>query len=207
MSGLSGRAAALAVATLRERTGLVAAHAAQLLTIAEGSVDNALELFTLDPNMFNVSQHSLLPDNALAVGSPLQLGDVNDHGPAVPSAAASIGAPLAVEPTTASESCAPLRAAVSAAASHVTHTRSPAAIARRRLLRKEKRQLRRSANGVSFSFARREQIERAAFQRGVMAEKANAKQRRGARQAVKKVDKQRRRAEQRMGRRRRAAQD
>ena len=56
---MDGRSAALAVATLRERTGLIPAHAVQLLALADGSIDNALALFAMEPGMFNISQHSL----------------------------------------------------------------------------------------------------------------------------------------------------
>ena len=76
MSELHGRVAAgHAVATLRERTGLIPAHAAQLLAVADGSIDNALELFASDPDMFNVSQHSLLAGpHAFYPGLTPQLG-------------------------------------------------------------------------------------------------------------------------------------
>ena len=55
-----GLAAARAVDMLRSRTGLIPAHAAQLLVLADGSIEAALALYTLEPTMFDVSQHSLL---------------------------------------------------------------------------------------------------------------------------------------------------
>jgi len=121
---------------------------------------------------------------------------------------------LSVEPPGASAEPAhsPALAAVPAVPSRSVHSRSATATKLRRRKRKEKQKNKavHDAAGVgdvgSFSFARRQQLERAAFERGVMAERIAAKQRRGARQATKKIDKQRRRAEQRMGRRRRVAQ-
>jgi len=180
-----GQVAAAAVAALRERTSLPAPHAVQLLRATNGVVDTAVELYLAAPDMFADSQAALLQ----------QAADL------------PIGTQAAAEPAHA-----PTPAAMPAVPLRSVHSRSATAKKRRQLKRKEKQKRKEvhtaaeDGDGGSFSFARRQQMERAAFERGVMAEKANAKRRRGARQASKKIDKQRRRAEQRMGRRRRVAQ-
>ena len=181
----AGQVAAAAVAALRERTSLPALQAVQLLRATNGVVDSAVELYLAAPDMFADSQATLLQ----------QAADM------------PIGTQVAAEPAHAPEP-----AAVPAVPSRSVHSRSATAKKLRQRKRKEKQKQKTvstaaaDTDGGSFSFARRQQLERAAFERGVMAEKANAKQRRGARQASKKIDKQHRRAEQRMGRRRRAAQ-
>ena len=105
-----GRAAARAIDTLRSRTGLIPAHAAQLLALADGSIDAAIELFDLEPTMFNVSQHSLLcqPD--------LRSGIVNMASDSLAPRSTDVEAPLAPQLTCAVATTAPATAFESAPA-------------------------------------------------------------------------------------------
>ena len=117
MSELHGRVAGHAVMTLRERTGLIPAHAAQLLAVADGSIDNALELFAQDPAMFHEPQHSLLvgPQASPAVPA-LQLSS---------SLAAAAGPAPAVA---ALRSCRVAAAASAAAPESAGNAAAPAAV-------------------------------------------------------------------------------
>jgi len=204
-----GRIAGAAVRTLRERLGLIPAHAAQLLSLADGSVEDAVELFNADPNMFHVSQHVLLPSSDdLPVAAPA----VAD-GPAVlePANAAA----CALEPIRPPAPIAPPRAAADGGGDAIKkHSRSITAKKARKRRRKERAQL-RAAHGVDGepsggegwqSNKRKDRELAVAFARGVAAERAAAKERRGAKRINKKAKQSQKKAGARLARRRRAGQ-
>ena len=207
------RVAALTVTKLRERTGLIAAHAAQLLAVADGSLDSALQLFEQDPAMFNVPQFFIAPPQHAAAP------------PTEPAhASASVAVNYASAPAATSTPRLPLAAASTSTAASTSipcpprpkHSRSPTAIAARR----DKRRAGRKACAAEprpseealrlqalLSLARKqaERSEQVGFSRGVQAERAISKGRKAAKQGSKKQRKARAALARRHGARARAA--
>ena len=194
-----------AVTQLRERTGLVPAHAAQLLLLADGNIANALDLFAAEPSMFNISQHTLIAE----------LQPVIEAAPA--AAAAPEPAHEAPQNSSTRSLIPPIQPALPSRALPC-HSHSPAAKARRRKIRKQKQQQRALVmaaadvaelppEGAGHSHGQRLlRAERVAFARGVAAEKLAAKQRRGAKRMKKKDVQRRSKAMARIARRQRAGQ-
>lgn len=194
-----------AVTQLRERTGLVPAHAAQLLLLADGNINNALDIFTAEPNMFNISQHTLIAGLQPVVEAATDVPEAREPAREAPqnSSTRSLIPP--------SQPAQPSRALP-------CHSHSPAAKARRRKIRKEKQQQRALVvaaadvaelppEGAGHSHGQRLlRAERVAFARGVAAEKLSAKQRRGAKRIKKKDVQRRSKAMARIARRQRAGQ-
>ena len=189
------RVVASDIAELRERTGLIKAHAVQLLQLAEGSLDNALVLYRLDPSMFNVAQFNIIDD--------LRIGTAVQH-------AAPAGACVdpAADGTAVSSS--------SRAEDRPCHSRSPAAKKRRNHLNKQRKAVKLAHAQTADACAqgavtgghhmRIDRAEAIGFARGVAAEKAAAKQRRGHKRIEKKHKQKQKQAGKRMARRRRAGQ-
>ena len=175
------------VSMVRQRTGLIPAHAVQLLVLSNGSVDDAIELYQQDPNMFNVSQAALFPHDDAQQDAAAR-GDLRAAPPAaVPAVARS-------------------------------HVRSQSAKAQRNKLKKQRKLLKtlqghaplQASDGdapaaeVGGHHRRLARAEAVGFARGVAAEKAAAKERRGAKRISKKQKLADKQSGRRMARRRRA---
>ena len=165
------------VAELRERTNLSNVHAVAFLRVCDGSVERAIGLFEVDPNMMN--------DIGLAMALQEE-----------PAAAADEPAPPA--PARPHHTRSPFALAARARAKHRRRKES-------HLLRAAGVDLQHRPD-QHVSERRRQRTKDVAFARGMAAERELSKQRRGAKRKSKKQAKAQRRADQRAARRRAAAQ-
>ena len=200
------------IATLRERLNLTAAHAMQLLVLADGSANDAIALY--EPNMFAVPQHALLQGD-LQVGAhenedgaPVDAGVV--PAAAMPAAHEHAHVPAHVHVPMPAQSVAP----AAHAEDKPKHQRSSKALALRKQRRKQRKQqaaqqqaaadVMPEPSGGSSHSSRLQRAEAVGFARGVAAEKAKAKERRGRKRIDKAKQKAHKRAASRIARKRRA---